>query len=214
MALITRIGVHNSGSLGNDPYSKSGHLTVEQINNAHKARDFNLSEMGYYVGYTFLLFPDGTLKQTRLVGEQTCAAKGANFDTVHICMLGNFNRGSGEQPTQAQKEKLVWLIKGLEKGDLMSMGIKMAKGLSYTFSRERVYPHRVLQPNHTDCYGNSLSDTWIKELVQGEPLVTNDIEDLKKELLLLIERLRALYKKRILGQQILSCSDVEVRDSS
>ena len=69
---IKWLTVHHFGGVKNDPLAPTQHLTLEQINSAHRSRwpDF-VSSLGFYVGYNAIIFPDGKLIQTRLVGEET-----------------------------------------------------------------------------------------------------------------------------------------------
>lgn len=191
METITKLCVHHSGGLGTDNNAKSSNLTISEINLAHKARDFNLSEMGYYVGYNAVVGPDGTMTQTRFIGEETCAAVGSNFDTVHICLLGNFNKGI-ETPTVSQQMKLRSVLEALIDGAPDRVGLKVKPGTTLNMSFGAIYPHRVLQPNHTDCYGTGLTDTWARDLIKDSPIV-------RKTLLDKIRILQAIVVKLLRG---------------
>jgi len=206
--MINKICVHNSGGIGDNPLALSSHLTVESINLAHKKRGFNLSEMNYYVGYNFLLFPDGRLLQTRLIGEQTAAAVGSNFDTVHICLLGNFTKGSMESPTGAQKEALKGLILNLENGSFANL-YKVKNGASCDFNRTRVYAHRELQPT-TSCFGSSLPDAWARDLV-GPVAEETELQKLLVTLLDLYKKLLQLLQSKPFGVARNDCSQTDVR---
>lgn len=191
METITKICVHHSGGMGSDDTAKSSSLTIGEINRAHQARDFNLSEMGYYVGYNAVIFPDGTMVQTRFIGEQTAAAVGSNFDTVHICLLGNFNQGV-EVPTWFQQMKLRSVLEALITGSPGRVDLKIRPGTVLNMSFNAIYPHRVLQPNHTECYGNGLTDTWARDLIKDSPLVRQTLVDK-------IQALKAIVLKLLRG---------------
>lgn len=198
--VIKNIAIHHFGPNGASP--KSAHLTEAHINNAHKARwpEFPSELNGSYIGYNFVIYLDGEMKQYRFIGEETAAQKGHNFDTVSICLAGNFTTGV-ESPTFAQKMKLKNTILALLRNDLKGMMIK--HGTSCDFSVDRIYPHRVLQPNHTSCYGNSLPDNWAKNLV------TNDIQ--LNLLTTLLELCRKLLKLKKLGSTGVDCGTADVR---
>jgi len=200
--VIKNIAVHNFGPTGTDPLSKSAHLTESNINNAHKNRWPELpSELnGSYIGYNFIIYPDGEMRQYRFIGEETAAQKGHNFDTLSICLAGNFTTGV-ESPTLTQKMKLKNTILALLRNDLKGMMIK--PGTSCDFSVDRIYPHRVLQPNHTSCYGNSLSDNWAKSLVTNEVQISL--------LTTLLELYRKLLKLKKLGSVGVDCGTADVR---
>jgi len=160
----TKIGVHHSGPTSpSNPYSSSKNLTESQINKAHQSRDFNRSNLGYYIGYNVIIYPDGTWKQYRLLGEQTAASTGSNFNTFHICLLGNFTVGV-DSPTKEQVASLKSIIAALIENYPSSIGIKTVAGQQYHFSAYNIFPHRALQPNHTSCYGSVLGDNWARDI--------------------------------------------------
>lgn len=166
---ITKIGVHHSGPLSPTATYQSGKgLTEASINSAHKARTFNLSQMGFYIGYNVVIYEDGTWKQYRLLGEQTAAATGSNFNTFHICMIGNFTlKPDGtmvERPTTEQLKTLKLLITTLIENKPSTIGIKTVLGQDYSFTAYDIFPHRVLQPKHTSCYGNVLDDNFARNI--------------------------------------------------
>jgi hypothetical protein len=212
MALITKIGVHNTGGIGNKPFASSQHLTAENVNEAHRTRTewigyhAHKSELGFYGGYNFFIDKGGKLTQFRLIGEETLAARNSNFDTVHFCLAGNFTKGV-DTPTPAQILTLRLAIEKLESG-VFSDAFKVKRGTSWAFSRERVFPHRVLQPT-TSCYGDSLSDDWARNIFNQ----VNEVAE-KKKLLAQIkdlkEALRRLLRKRRVGSSLKSCHESDV----
>ena len=208
MQTIKKIGLHNSGSLGTNTLAKSSHLTLQQINQGHKDRDFIFSEMGFYVGYNVLVFPDGTWKQTRLIGEETCASRGSNLNTFHICLLGNFNKGS-ETPTLQQKDITKTLINAVISGYPQEIGLKVKAGTIINVSSKDIFPHRVLQPT-TECYGTSLSDSWGRELVALN--VPSQQMTLWAGLLELVQKMLALLlaNKPLAGKGV-PCSELDVK---
>ncbi len=203
MAHITNVGIHHFGPIGTNALSKSAHQVESQINNAHRNRwpDFPSELNSSYIGYNAIIWPDGHMTQYRFVGEETAAQKGHNFDTLSICIAGNFTKGV-EVPTFAQTTKLKNVLQGL-------VEFQVKPGTTYSFAKERVYPHRVLQPNHTSCYGDSLSDTWARDFV-----FEND-EERKKMLITLIElykkMLKLLLDKKQLGGEDVPCCNADVR---
>ncbi len=208
---LDKIAVHNFGpSLAANPLSKSQHLTEENINSAHRNRwpEFRSELNGSYIGYNVVIYPNGELRQYRFAGEETAAQKGHNFDTFSICLAGNFTNGV-ELPTFEQRGRLKSLLTGLLTGKVESIGIKVKSGTTFGFTRNAIHPHRVLQPNHTSCYGSALSDSWARDLVAADP----EIE--RKRLISLIEMykkvLELLKRKQSLGSAAVPCSDLDVR---
>jgi N-acetyl-anhydromuramyl-L-alanine amidase AmpD len=93
--------------------------TLEKVNEWHKDRGFNLSQLGFYVGYHFIIDMDGNLRQTRNIDEDGCHCN--TFDTgevtsfnrssIGICVFGNFE---DEYPTAEQLNTLTNIIKELQ----------------------------------------------------------------------------------------------------
>ena len=176
---ITKICSHHTGPTSpTNPLSSSKDLTEGQIENAHKDRGFNISFLGWHVGYNVIIYPDGTWKQYRLLGEQTAASTGSNFDTFHICMAGNFTSGV-DSLSLKQIETLTMIIRALVENKPQTVGIKLAQDAVYSFSAYDIYPHRILQPNHTTCHGNALGDNlarsiafeYLREKNKGNPFI-------------------------------------------
>lgn len=189
---------HHSGPIGRDPYSKSQHISLEHIENAHAAKDFNLSDMGFYTGYNIILPPEGPWVQTRALGEMTCAAVGHNFDTVHIAFLGNFTKQQNglpiELPTSTQKLDFIDICMRLLRKDYSKFVVK--PGTEFDLHVSRILPHRILQPNHTSCYGDFLSDTWARDLIAER---MRGQLDLAVKLLYLYQKLLILIKQSSYG---------------
>lgn len=220
---IKNIGVHHF----------AGNLTLDQLNAEHKARWEDMpSELrpDLYVGYNFVIWKDGSYTQCRYIGEETCAQKGHNFDTVSICLAGNFTRGI-ELPTEQQKNTLAFLAKAILDKNTHSYGLEVKQGTVINIKPENIFPHRILQPNHTECYGSALSDSWAREVIfkgsqtsintpqyapQGEQ-ISKKMEIIRKLIALYQEQLAQLKRQglgRIFGKKyntLASCLDADVR---
>jgi len=161
MRTITSICIHHSGGLGNNYNAMTQHLNAQDIDNAHKERWGMKSSLGYFGGYNFFIDKNGKYTQFRAIGEETMAQVGHNFDSVSICLAGNFTKGV-DTPTPAQIETLKFIMFSLlEKKHTFSVFEDTVLDIPW----RNVYPHRVLQPNHTECFGNSLPDDWGKKFV-------------------------------------------------
>ena len=154
---ITKIGVHHF----------AGNYTLSQVNLSHKQRwpDFpSRLRPDLYVGYNIIIWKDGSWIQTRFIGEETAAAKGANTGAVHIALAGDFNV---DKPSWAQKDTLKRVLVQIVKKDLAEF--KVLSGTTVNVKKENVFPHRLLGVTVTDCYGSSLADDWARLTAFGVP---------------------------------------------
>jgi N-acetylmuramoyl-L-alanine amidase len=121
-----------------------------QTNNYHRdVRGFPKSSLGFYVGYSYEISKDGLIRQARNDGEETAAVKGYNFESISICLDGNFDI---ELPTPMQSIALKNLLK--------------EKMKAYNVPIKNILPHRAFA--NKSCYGSKLPDDWGQKLV--EPL--------------------------------------------
>ncbi len=126
------------------------------INNYHKAQFGMKSSLGIWVGYNALIEPSGKLIVCRADGEETAACISHNKDSLHICLVGNFDI---ETPTQMQINKLKsWL------------GEKIGK---YGFSPSQIKEHRDLQAYRT-CPGCFIPKGWGRLLMEPMPCQPED----------------------------------------
>ena len=206
MATIRNIAVHHSGGLGNNNYASSFNLTWEQVNAAHKARWNFPSEYieNSYGGYNFIYDPKtGFFHQYRAIGEETAAQIGYNFDTVSICIIGNYSinpkTGTPVDPlTTRTSENIAKLILNLISGEHAYL---IKPGTKIDLSTSRAFPHRHYQPT-TECYGTGLTNSWIQDVLAKYSKVDVDgqlkkrmfLEREIQRLLLQIARLREKLK--------------------
>ena len=124
------------------------------INEWHKARGFPLSRLGQYVGYHYIIEPNGLIVQTRDESEGGAHTIGKNWSSIGICMAGDF---STEAPTSAQIYSLTSLMLSiLERWP--------------DIKRDQIFPHRRF--SQTECYGAHLSDEWAADLIKNVDLAT------------------------------------------
>lgn len=111
------------------------------------------SSLGWYVGYNYFIDVDGTVTNTRAVGEETIANIGHNCDaesrcdTISICLAGDFNL---EMPLDAQISSLRGLIAQLR---------LRYPNIAYT-------THRAIQAART-CPGVLYTDEYHRTVVLG-----------------------------------------------
>jgi hypothetical protein len=163
---ITTIALHNTAVS-----RRTQQLQLTPVNNHHRDKWGDRSELGYYVGYNFFCEPTGKRTQTRLIGEETIAQIGNNCanpphdcGVISYCMAGYFKV---EKPTQMQVDDFIEFIREVQK----------------------YYPDVVLK-QHKDLYPGrtcaELSDEEIQKWLETA-LSTNPTKD---ELHLEVERLR------------------------
>lgn len=114
------------------------------------------STLGFYGGYNFQIEPDGTIGQYRKVGEETIGATGYNFDSIHICLSGNFDI---ELPTTEQKQALKKLLEKYIK--------------EFNIPPQNIFPHRKVA--NKSCYGLKLSDSWARDLIQDNQKILDQL---------------------------------------
>lgn len=111
--------------------------TVAQVNNWHKARDFTLSSLGYYVGYHYLILGSGDIVLTRRPEEIGSHILKQNDGKIGVCLTGNFDI---ETPSPAQLTSLQGVLERLK--------------LAYNIPDDKILGHRELVA--TICPGKEL----------------------------------------------------------
>lgn len=179
MAVIRNIANHHTGGLKNDKYASTGHLSWEQVNEVHRVRPdwvgyrAHKSTLGYYGGYNFFIQGDGFIKQFRAIGEETLAQTGYNFDTVSICLAGNFIKKNGVPvniPNIAQIDSYKRLVNKLLDKDFTD--IKVIPNIVVDITIDRIHPHSWYQ--QTEC--NGLPESWGRDILTEAvtPQINND----------------------------------------
>lgn len=154
------------------------HKTVK---NADGTIGFKLSSMGYYVGYNYMISADGTIKQFRIDGEETCAQLNHNNDSISICLCGNFDN---EMPTTQQVATLKKFITD--------------KSLEHNIDLDNVLPHRCSYDidgvaRQKSCYGSLLSDSWARDLVLSD--LQNKVSILSSIVKIMMDLINIIFKK-------------------
>ena len=140
------------------------HSTTSQlngVNNYHKDKWNMKSTLGWYVGYNYFIDISGKATNTRDVGEETMAQVGHNFDSISVCLAGNFNE---EVPSEAQNRSLralIKIIKELHPEIILKL-------------------HRDVQYNRT-CPGKLLTLEYLRSVTMKEPFQPDTHDKKKKE---------------------------------
>jgi len=114
----------------------------DKINAYHKTKGFPVSQLGFFVGYHWLIEPDGTVKRARMENEIGAHDAGENTNSIGICLAGNFNLSL---PTEAQTASASRLL-----GEIRTR---------WKIPITRIEPHRW--DDDTDCPGQRLPDIWL-----------------------------------------------------
>lgn len=121
-----------------------------KINEYHQTRNFPVSSLGYYVGYHYLIEPDGRVLQARRETEIGAHDQGENSNSLGICLAGNF---SLRYPSELQAAAAAKLVKEIR--------------TRWDIPVTRIEPHRW--DDDTECPGTLLPDNWlINEFLKRE----------------------------------------------
>lgn len=116
------------------------------INQYHKEKWNMISSLGFYCGYHYLIEKTGLVIQARAEEDEGVHTKGQNFQSIGICMAGNFDV---EIPTWQQQASLGLLLRTLcEK---------------YNIAYDDIVPHRKF--SEKSCFGKNLPDSWGKMIL-------------------------------------------------
>lgn len=199
MSNLTHIALHHFGGVKNDRHASTKNFTLEQISNAHRDRWPNFPSLlslpdgkQNFIGYSFVIRPDGTYFQSRPLGAETAAQRYWNENTVSICCAGNH---LVEQPTREQISTVRNLMLTLLEGRPDKMNLKVVQGTVFDLHLSRIFPHRYFQPD-TEC--NCLPDSWGRDIITG--YYQEQIGTLTKLVQDLILKIKVLLEKRKLGK--------------
>lgn len=178
MQYITKIFVHHSGGIFANPYHSKALETPHTIDTAHKHRWARFkdswpaykSSMGYYGGYN-IVFPrhgPDPFFQFRALGEETAAARGYNFNSLHFCFIANntIDPKTGKPVDDInpyQMANFLEVVTAILEGDAEQMGIVVAPNAVLQLNMARIYPHRWAGP--TKCYGNGWTDNHARDMI-------------------------------------------------
>lgn len=131
---------HHTAALG---------LTPESINEDHKGKGWG------GIGYHFYIRKNGTIYRGRPEEYIGAHAIGKNYDSIGICLEGDFER---EEPTEAQKSSLV----------------KLSTDMIIKYNLKDAIGHRDVY--ETLCPGEKFPMEEIKERVKEEILKEKDFK--------------------------------------
>lgn len=125
----------------------------DKINEYHRKQGFPKSSMGYFVGYHWLVEPDGSVRQARKDTEIGAHDAGENSNSLGICLAGDFSK---RYPSEAQIASAALLVKQVR--------------AKWKIPVTRIEPHRW--DDTTECPGTLLPDNFlINEFLKREGTV-------------------------------------------
>lgn len=161
----TKIIVHHTGGVEDNPKASTAHHTVEDIDAWHKKRwpgftsNFYKNSQGdfYHVGYHVVIEEDGEIHHTRDYTEEGAHTIGQNTSSIGICLTGNFDV---EYPTKEQISSFKEVFKAIH--------------ANYPeITVHDVFPHRKYA--RKSCFGSLLPDDYFSGLL------TADLKPTEKE---------------------------------
>jgi hypothetical protein len=153
------IVIHHS-ALPYPPADPNDYLPL--ISQFHQKRGFGCFYWGrfFYVGYHYVILPDGRIQKGRPDRCRGAHAKGFN-SYIGVCLVGDFSSTHNptgslglRQPTEAQLQSLVGLCRGL-----------MAK---YAIPQENLVRHCDVNEN-TQCPGNNFPFAAFRRAFDDHP---------------------------------------------
>ena len=141
--------IHHTGGTEADPLADTSHHTFIDVNQWHKQRWGYQNSLGHFIGYHYFIEKSGKTVLGTPENEEGMHTKGKNFESIGICLAGNFDR-LDSYPTKEQKTALKVLL-----------GRLMAK---YNITANYIYPHREFSSK--SCPGKNISDGWTRRLVK------------------------------------------------
>jgi N-acetylmuramoyl-L-alanine amidase len=96
-------------------HSATGYrTTLEAIEAAHKSRGFGVYYWGktYYIGYHYVIFPDGTVVATRPEHLRGAHARGYN-SYIGICLIGNFSSKTNQYGLRRRRRPTLYQLQSL-----------------------------------------------------------------------------------------------------
>lgn len=131
--------VHHSGGTDRDPMADtSGHT-------AQSMEAYHLSKGWEGLAYQYVIHSNGDIWLGRPEFYHGAHTTNYNFESIGICLSGNFDFSL---PTKEQEISLVKLIK-----DILARYPNIGE----------IYPHRKFADK--SCYGKRLSDVWARDLI-------------------------------------------------
>ncbi|OGK35105.1 hypothetical protein A3F59_02625 [Candidatus Roizmanbacteria bacterium RIFCSPHIGHO2_12_FULL_38_13] len=157
------------------------------VNDFHKQLWNFKSSLGFYIAYQYYIGKDGIVYQGRLDDEEGCHTKGRNFDSIGICLQGDFDI---ERPTLAQTIALKNLI--------------LKKMTYWAILPNNIYGHRIYA-NYKSCPGRSWKESELRALFEPDANYYQNLLNSLKDWLLKV-KVGALGSKATAG-----CIDIHSR---
>lgn len=196
---------HHSNGTALFPCTQTQHHNVDIIDQAHRERwpgftsqVYKNSQGEYYhVGYHLVIdLINGTITRTRAFYEEGAHCVGKNRSSIGVLIIGNYDKCSGEV-IPADKEYLIGMAWDIIKREYPAFKIS-DNG-----------PHRKYASK--SCYGDSLTDKYIQEVLLRSNTVQPpeekekeilEIETIQQEIIRLLTMLLSRLQTRATGKRL------------
>ena len=142
------------------------------VNDYHRQLWNFPSSLGFFIAYQYYIGKDGVVFQGRLDDEEGCHTKGRNFDSIGICLEGNFDYS---YPTDTQ-------IKSLKK-------LLLNKMTMWAIKPNEVYGHRVYA-NYKSCPGKLWRESDVRVLFEPDNSYYQSLLNSLKDILLKLKTIQ------------------------
>lgn len=156
MRTINTIALHHSVT----PADWSVDKTVKAIEREHlkfKAQG-QVTSVSYNIAYHTLIFPDGTVKQTRALSDIGFHAGNwpVNQVSIGVCLIGNYEN---DQPTAKMGSALKTLLESLIN--------------QYNIPKSNIKLHKEVRLLPTACPGKNINHAYIDSLLIHKPTMAD-----------------------------------------
>lgn len=196
---------HHSNGTAIDPCARTQHHNADIIDASHKTRWPGFTSQVYrnsrgelyHCGYHLVIdLNAGTITQTRAFNEEGAHCVGKNRSSIGVLIIGNYDKCSGEI---IRKDQEYLIANAWDRIKEAYPNIKVSDNV----------PHRTYATK--SCYGDSLTDMYIQNLIVGAETVQDDeekqnevlhIQTLQEQIIELLTRLVAILQSQATGKRL------------
>lgn len=141
------------------PYKNGDVPDAGQINEIHRRKGYGILCSGkmYYIGYHYVILPDGALQQGRPENCKGAHTSGYN-DYLGICLIGDFSVADNPDGTKGPQNPTTNQLNALE-------NLTREMRLRYRIVQENIKTHKELNPG-TECPGDNFSKSDLLDRIE------------------------------------------------